>query len=529
MINPTLTGSRQYLTVSLCLIQVITGGLVPVASHAEGTPRNHDESLRHIPASISAEAIGTVESSGVALIDGQVVSGKEAIRGGELIQTSPNGSARVMIEHVGEVSLGSSAQARVASASVQTGGNTTHLLLAATILSGEMRVSLRPDTSAWVQAGGTVFTALGGAKFSAGVREGRVTIEADNGAVWNADKWAIKIPASLNTGTNPGLSDTPALIPDLSLPVPAPLPDPASAGVSSSSADSWQSRREAFIRSIRLMCVGAASDRMPSTGSGGAGQQKQYKALAGMIGLAESQGAMMIDGKTAGEKAAVWGGEMFQSPAQAGLRVTLNELGRVNLLPGSAARLSAGITGMSENASRKVLVAALARGEMQVKLHSGAFALIQAGGLAFTAFSGTSARVAVREGRTVIETTDAGVSSWAILPSGEVIQAAGQAAQAAGQLPPRRLFVRPVGLNSNIVVRARSTRQVQVQVTDENDRKIPDLPVVFLFAKGGAGSNIGSLSGATTLKASTDLNGIATRRRKIALPVNLSWLSKLLP
>jgi hypothetical protein len=55
-----------------------------------------------------------------------------------------------------------------------------------------------------------------------------------------------------------------------------------------------------------------------------------------------------------------------------------------------------------------------------------------------------------------------------------------------------RYVVRPVGMGSNISVRARSTRQIQVQVTDENDRPVPDIPILFAIA--GASGNLGSFA-----------------------------------
>ena len=55
-----------------------------------------------------------------------------------------------------------------------------------------------------------------------------------------------------------------------------------------------------------------------------------------------------------------------------------------------------------------------------------------------------------------------------------------------------RYTVRPVGMGSNISVRARSTRQIQVQVTDENDRPVPDIPILFAIA--GATGNLGSFA-----------------------------------
>jgi hypothetical protein len=70
--------------------------------------------------------------------------------------------------------------------------------------------------------------------------------------------------------------------------------------------------------------------------------------------------------------------------------------------------------------------------------------------------------------------------------------------------------VRPVGLGSNISVKARSTRQIQVQVTDENDRSVPDLPILFALSGRGLGSLGGGLIPRTTFTVNTDARGIAS-------------------
>jgi hypothetical protein len=58
----------------------------------------------------------------------------------------------------------------------------------------------------------------------------------------------------------------------------------------------------------------------------------------------------------------------------------------------------------------------------------------------------------------------------------------------SGRAPQRSYRIRPVGLGSTISVVARSTRQLQVQVTDENDKPVPDLPVVFMLATSSLGT-----------------------------------------
>jgi hypothetical protein len=137
-----------------------------------------------------------------------------------------------------------------------------------------------------------------------------------------------------------------------------------------------------------------------------------------------------------------------------------------------------------------VLVASLIAGDIKVRLEPGAGAFVQAADSAFAATRGASFRVGIdEEGRAALDTF-----------SGEV--------SLEQQPAQRKYIVRPVGLGSNVSVRVRATRQIQVQVTDENDRPVPDLPVIFLLG-GGGGQFAGSLTGGTSVTVRTDAQGRA--------------------
>jgi peroxiredoxin len=92
----------------------------------------------------------------------------------------------------------------------------------------------------------------------------------------------------------------------------------------------------------------------------------------------------------------------------------------------------------------------------------------------------------------------------------------------AQQVGPRKYLIKPLNLGINTEIRARSTRNLQVRVTDENDQPVPDAPVLFLLSGGGAGSTqvgsfaggagstqAGSVAGQTSLRAMTNSQGIA--------------------
>ena len=81
---------------------------------------------------------------------------------------------------------------------------------------------------------------------------------------------------------------------------------------------------------------------------------------------------------------------------------------------------------------------------------------------------------------------------------------------AGQQVSPRKYLIKPLNLGVNTEIRARSTRNLQVRVTDENDRPVTDTPVLFLLSSGDAGSpTVGSLSGQTSVRVLTNAQGLA--------------------
>lgn len=80
----------------------------------------------------------------------------------------------------------------------------------------------------------------------------------------------------------------------------------------------------------------------------------------------------------------------------------------------------------------------------------------------------------------------------------------------AQQTAPRKYIIKPLNLGTNTEIRARSTRNLQVRVTDENDRPVSDAPVLFLLSDGGGGAgSTGSFAGQTSLRSMTNSEGIA--------------------
>jgi hypothetical protein len=155
-----------------------------------------------------------------------------------------------------------------------------------------------------------------------------------------------------------------------------------------------------------------------------------------------------------------------------------------------------------------------------VDLDRGGSALIEAGGHSFIAFTESRFRFGVRDGKVVFDPADSeesgrpapGISSWMIRPAASVIEAASQSLPLTPQSTARRYVIRPLDLTTNLSVRARSAREIQYRVTDENDRPVPDVPVVITLG-GKGGKNVGSLTAGqfrgSSVRVFADRQGVA--------------------
>lgn len=209
-------------------------------------------------------------------------------------------------------------------------------------------------------------------------------------------------------------------------------------------------------------------------------------AMTGPVGVVEwnysSRGAFVINGRACRSEQILWGGEIIESPFDASLRIRIDSIGEVTLARGSAAKLATSCSG------ERALIASLFAGEIKVNLLPEAIAHVEAGDMTFAASGGAAFNIDARSGDPALKTI-----------AGMV---------AAEQTTQRRYVVRPIGLGANISVRARATRQIQVQVTDENNQPAPDVPVVFSVG-GGAGPALGTIAGAATSTVRTDRRGRA--------------------
>lgn len=207
-------------------------------------------------------------------------------------------------------------------------------------------------------------------------------------------------------------------------------------------------------------------------------------------------GSVAIDGRLVQGEGTIWGGELIRVAPDRTAQVALDSIGEIKLSHGAEARFSTARC-TEGDAGYLVLVASIVEGKVEVRLNSEAGAFIQTATSVFTASRGARFNIRVGQGRDSLASTVGVVRTQ-------------------DQPPPQDVNIRlvddlgrPVASGSQFSVRARSTRQVQVQVTDKNDKPIPDLPVLFSLGNPCLGTlGLGALAG-MSLMQKTDKKGIA--------------------
>lgn len=203
-----------------------------------------------------------------------------------------------------------------------------------------------------------------------------------------------------------------------------------------------------------------------------------------------------VDGRISHGDTAIWGGELIRVIDDRRVSVAFDSLGEVTIREGATVRFNAA-RGTYNDTDRNVLVASVERGSVDFKLNRDAGAYIEAAGSIVTAEPGASFGVGVRDAQTSLVRLVGAVSIQdQPVPQDVKIRLVDE-------------LGRPVSSGSQLSVRARSTRQVQVQVTDKNDNPLPDLPVLFSLGDPCLGSlGLGVAAGAS-FRQKTDKRGIA--------------------
>lgn len=120
------------------------------------------------------------------------------------------------------------------------------------------------------------------------------------------------------------------------------------------------------------------------------------------IGTIESASTILINGRAVIGKHQVWDGELLQAPPQASASVKLESLGQLKLAGGTLVRLSTASNASEQG--KRMLVASVYSGQLDVDLVSTASAYLEAAGKAWLAAGNTTLSVSVNNGAAELRT-----------------------------------------------------------------------------------------------------------------------------
>jgi hypothetical protein len=249
---------------------------------------------------------------------------------------------------------------------------------------------------------------------------------------------------------------------------------------------------------IAAFVLSGSHGLVAATGSSDGGFARVPTSIKAAIGTVSlnmvSHTPFTIDGRRAVGDQLIWGGELIEVPHSASARIVIETVGHVSLGAGTAVKLGPVVSDDGKPMLRLWLYA----GSVSVTLHPSATASVVSFDHGFTAATGATFRVAVRDRQPVLSTISGEVRSEQQTPAADV------------NIRIVDDLGRPVSSGSQFSVRARSTRQIQVQVTDKNDKPIPDLPVLFSLGNPCLGTlGIAGVAGAAVFQKKTDNRGIA--------------------
>lgn len=127
-------------------------------------------------------------------------------------------------------------------------------------------------------------------------------------------------------------------------------------------------------------------------------------ATATPIGTIESASVFTINGRTAIGKNLVWDGELLQAPSNAAASVNLEALGQLTLAGGAQVRLATAAN--ASESGKRMLVASVYSGDVEVALNPTSSAYLEAAGKAWLAAGGAKVTLGVRAGSAVLKTAN---------------------------------------------------------------------------------------------------------------------------
>jgi hypothetical protein len=123
-----------------------------------------------------------------------------------------------------------------------------------------------------------------------------------------------------------------------------------------------------------------------------------------------ASGAVIVNGRAAGSEPMIWEGDLIETNAETGARVSLDSVGTVSLRRGTRVRLATALMKLDDNVTRRVLIASLISGGLTVVLQPDTAGYIESNGSAFTASGGASFRIGIKQDGVVVEAVSGAVN-----------------------------------------------------------------------------------------------------------------------
>ena len=198
----------ERFSVALCplLIPILVSAIAPKQVHASDSGAGRNGLPRSVRSS-DMGIIGSVESFATVTINGRMAQGKEALWSGDLIEVAHASSARALLDSVGEVLMKRGAIARLSTTLARQDNNAGVDVLVASLIRGEIIVSLNPGAIAYIETDEIVISASGEGSFRVGPGESKpaVAVTAGEVEIQTGIKRRLKVSGSF---PRPGPSST---------------------------------------------------------------------------------------------------------------------------------------------------------------------------------------------------------------------------------------------------------------------------------------------------------------------------------
>jgi hypothetical protein len=178
---------NTHSTAISSLVFFLVGSIIAYPAHAWSGSGSSDDHIQ----SYSTESfgpIGRIMTGGLASdetvrINGLPSQREQLIWDADLIETTSATTTRLSINLIGQISLGSHVKVRLATRFAEVDAGGIPRVLVASLVKGQMVITLKKEAAAYVESGQSTFSASGETIFRIRAGEGVATIETIKGTV----------------------------------------------------------------------------------------------------------------------------------------------------------------------------------------------------------------------------------------------------------------------------------------------------------------------------------------------------------